>query len=282
MVAPLMTIAYPAPFYGLKQWCTWRLEYKPGAVKATKVPYDCKTGFKASSTDQSTLSDYSDAVTAMATGTYNGVGFFFSETDNYFLIDLDGCIDSETGALSDEAKAITGMFPGAAWEYSQSGEGIHIVGQCDVATLGPRRNKIAGWIEFYTHSRFVAMGPHGWQGNASIDWTNVIAMIIPQRPEGESEDVVIAERDPRWNGPEDDEVLIAKMLSAIGGTKAKLGTGPTNRQLWDAEPGALSKFYPRHGGNDYDASQADQALMNVLAFWTGKDHVRMIRLFSRI
>lgn len=51
--------------------------------------------------------------------------------------------------------------------------------------------------------------------------------------------------------------------------RAARGTGPLFSRLWDGDTAPY--------GNDH--SKADQALINMLAFWTGKDTARMDRLF---
>lgn len=51
--------------------------------------------------------------------------------------------------------------------------------------------------------------------------------------------------------------------------RAARGTGPLFARLWDGDTAPYSN----------DHSKADQALVNMLAFWTGKDTTRMDRLF---
>ncbi|BAB48063.1 mll0485 [Mesorhizobium japonicum MAFF 303099] len=275
------SVRLPPELLPYRQFVVWRLEQKPGSPKPAKMPYSANGG-RADTTNPATWSDYPTAVRALASGQYAGIGFVFAENDPFFVIDLDGCRDATTGELSAEAAAITRMFPNAAWELSQSGEGIHIFGRCDKVALGGFRNKWAGWCEFYRTKRFVAFGPGGIQGNIDIDWTNQLAILVPARGVGEqdaSQEAV--ERDPRWIGPDDDEELLRRFLASTGGTKAKLQASPTNLQLWEAHAAALAQYFPSATGKPFDHSSADQALANVLAFWTGRDYGRIIRLFGR-
>jgi len=55
------------------------------------------------------------------------------------------------------------------------------------------------------------------------------------------------------------------------------GSRASAEQLWDAYLPALSIAYPADD-RPYDASSADSALAQHLAFWTGKDCERMLRL----
>lgn len=78
-----------------------------------------------------------------------------------------------------------------------------------------------------------------------------------------------------------DEELIIKMTAPRGGLAAfNLGDKATVRDLWTADHQALAKAYPpKTGDSIFDHSAADAALMAHLAFWCGKNPVRMDRLF---
>ncbi|TGV22344.1 DUF5906 domain-containing protein [Mesorhizobium sp. M4B.F.Ca.ET.143.01.1.1] len=280
---PLNTPQFPQGFLQRPQWVVWRLEHKPGALKATKVPYDAKTDQRASSVDFATWADFDTAVKAKASGQYDGLGWVFSDNDPYWFIDLDGVRDAETGELTPEAQAFCAQFPGASWEFSQSLEGLHLFGRCDKAALASLRNRWDGWKECYRTGRFVAFGSGGVTGNLELDWTNMLACLVPWRPAGETDATEGRGPDPRYRGPADDEQLLVKFLAHVGGTKAKLAESPTNKQLWEADAAALARFYPAAAGSNkpFNQSDADLALMNTLAFWTGRDFDRMVRLFSR-
>lgn len=277
---------------GYNQWIVYRLEQQPGILKPTKVPYNPHTGRGASSTDASTWGSLAQAEAALATGAYSGLGFVFSQNDPYFFLDLDGCRNSDNGTeYLPDAVAIMSMFPGAAWEVSQSGEGIHIVGRCDLTRLGLNRRHRwrvgAVGCEFYTDMRFMALGRlglAGWQGNTELDHTNALDVLVPIKPEGTDGVLIEGIDGPRadWNGPTDDQELIQRACKARGGPGVVLGTKAPFRALWEADAHVLAKFFPQEGGGRlYDASAADQALMNALGFWTGCDVERMARLFGQ-
>lgn len=276
--------------YALRQWVVWKLDFKPGQLKPTKIPINPLTLSAASSTDPRTWTDYATACAVLSIDqTLSGVGFILTPADPYFLIDLDGCRDTESGALSIDAQSICSQFPGAAWEFSQSGEGVHIIGQCNGAALTEHRNKWAGWCEFYTANRFVAFSPAGCgalNGNPDIDWTDTLQRVVPLRPVGADgvaidDDGLIGPRAD-WCGPDDDDEILRRMLASDGGPAARLGAAPSPAALWNADAHVLGSFYPcERGERLYDGSSADQALMNLLAYWTGCDRDRMIRLFGR-
>ena len=74
-------------------------------------------------------------------------------------------------------------------------------------------------------------------------------------------------------------MLINKALSS-NVIKAAFGGGPTFRDLWEKNIPVLSESYP-DPKRDFDASAADAAMAQHLAFWTGKDCDRMERIMRR-
>ncbi len=102
---------------------------------------------KASSTDLMTWRTFEEAVRALETGEYDGVGFVFSSGDPFVGIDLDKCRDPETGELEDWAAKIVKDLGGYA-EASFSGTGIHIF------VKGKTPNRRRGRIEVYSSERF--------------------------------------------------------------------------------------------------------------------------------
>ena len=131
-----------------RQWVVWKLEERGG--KPTKVPYIAGGSGKASSTDSLTWRSFEEAVQALETGRYNGIGFVFSSGDPFAGVDLDDCRNPETGELEEWAEKIVEDFGGYA-EVSQSGTGVHII------IKGKAPNKKRGKVEAYSLERFFAM-----------------------------------------------------------------------------------------------------------------------------
>ena len=133
-----------------RQWVVWKLEKRPGEDKPTKMPYIAGGAGKADTTDLMTWRTFEEAVQALRTGRYNGVGFVFSSGDPYAGVDLDDCRNPETGELEEWAEKIVEAFGGYA-EVSQSGTGVHII------VKGKAPNKKRGKVEAYSSERFFAM-----------------------------------------------------------------------------------------------------------------------------
>lgn len=116
-----------------------------------KQPYTPGTNRRASSTDLMTWRSFEEAVAALKTGHFDGVGFVFSSADPYTGIDLDGCHDPETGEIDPEAQEIMDALGGYT-EVSPSGTGVHIIVRGKL-----ERGRKRGWIEAYSCERFFTM-----------------------------------------------------------------------------------------------------------------------------
>lgn len=106
------------------QWVNWK--YARDGKKWTKHPYNPRTERKASSTDLLTWSTFAETLEAYEAGTYSGVGFMFCSGDPYVGVDLDSCIDPETGEIAPWATQIVEGLDSYT-ELSPSGVGIHVI-----------------------------------------------------------------------------------------------------------------------------------------------------------
>src|SRR6266849_317423 len=95
----------PEELRSLPQWVCWNLENRDGD-KAAKPPYDAQTGNKASVSDPGTWAIFKRASKAASLLGFDGVGFVFTMGDPYIGIDLDNCLDSQTGEVKPWAASI--------------------------------------------------------------------------------------------------------------------------------------------------------------------------------
>ncbi len=206
-----------------------------------------------------------------------GVGWVLNG-DGYFFVDIDDGRDAG-GSWKSDAERLFLSFTGALGEVSTSGNGLHIIGRCEVAKISNSQNKWNGDREFYWDKRFVALSQQGLtpiNGQASdLDWTEHLLNVIPQRkPVGKLQ----IGRDETYTGPDNDDELIQKMCKSYSASGAFGGI--VFRDLWEANATKLGQKY-LDSKRAFDHSSADAALMMHLAFWTGKDVQRMDRLFRR-
>lgn len=269
-----------APLAAYRQWVLWiAVPSKTRPGKVDKFPVDVTTGEVKNAHDPSMWTDAQTAInTAAQWGDGFGVGFVFTEADPFYFLDIDNC--TEGGQWSALAVELCGRMAGAAVEVSQSGQGLHIIGSGRAPDH--RCKNTALKLEFYTSGRFVALtGTHA-AGSAAFDCSHTLPALVAdyfapreeQAPEAWTEAPA-----PEWNGPTDDEQLLAKALGA-GNAASAFGQGVTFRDLWERNVAALAAKWP-DDAREYDASSADAALAQHLAFWTGKDCARMQRLMQR-
>lgn len=249
------------------QWVTWKLERRKG--KLTKVPYNPRTGAKASTTDPKTWTDYETAQATLGAGNYSGSGFVLAPDDPFLFIDLDNCRDAKTGELRPWAQAILDTFNGQApiyTELSPSGTGLHIV-CCGEWPIDRHKQPApdGGKIEVYTTARFMTVTGQLLDGcpqtikpapDGALNW--LAATHFPAKPTPKMPTL-----SPRPDLIPDDTDLLERAMAAKDGPKfAALWRGDTS-------------------GYDDDHSRADLAFCAKLAFWTGDDSNRIDRLFRQ-
>lgn len=253
---------------------------KTRANKTDKFPVDFRTGRVVSAHDPQYWTDAQTAIAAAAQyGQGYGLAFVFTEADPFWFLDLDDCLLPDN-TWSPVAQTLCQAFAGAAVEVSQSGRGLHIFGTgrppahgCKNATYG---------LEFYHAGRFVALTGINAVGNCLTDFSQVLPSLVtnyfPNEGAALGSDWTDGPRDD-WRGPKDDEELIARALRSKS-TSAAFGGKASFADLWTGNVEALSRCYP-DDVRAFDASSADAALAQHLAFWTGNDCERIARLMQK-
>lgn len=271
-----------APLSAYRQFLLYKLVPrldKPG--KTDKLPM----AVSGEIVDAHDSSQWVDAATACATATAWGAGygvaFVFTSADPFWFLDVDDCFDSAACQWDATAQMLIARFPGAAVEVSQSGRGLHLFGVGAVPP-GPRKKKGPGF-DLYTEARFVALtGTHA-TGRADTDHSAALAQLVTdflQADEHQTSASWTTEPRSDWRGPADDAELIQRAMRSRS-TAAAFGGRASFAQLYNADEDALAASYPPdQGGHGYDASKADMALAQHLAWWTGADCERMRRIME--
>src|SRR5215204_1299339 len=243
----------------LRQWLCWRFEERDG--KPTKVPYDPSTGEKAESTNPKTWTSYEKSVSVCEDHGYEGIGFVFTPEDDLCGVDLDKCLDPETGKLDGWAREVIEELDSYT-EISPSGKGVHVLVR---ATLPEGRNR-KGRFEGYDRGRyFTVTGKHLAGTSQTIEVRQEALQSVVRRVFGEEntngQTKPVAAPEPVDNGLSDSEVL-QKALAASNGARFS--------RLWNGDTSGYGS-----------PSEADLALCGMLAFWTGGDATRIDTLFRQ-
>src|SRR5829696_6014501 len=243
----------------LKQWVCWRLEKRGG--EPTKVPYSPLTGQRADSTNPKTWASDGQAVSACEKHNHHGIGFVFTPEDNLCGVDLDKCLDPETGELEGWAQEIIGELDSYT-EISPSGTGVYILLRGELPSGRNRK----GRFEAYDRSRyFTVTGKHPAGSPLRIENRQEELRAVVRRVLGEESTnghtKPVAAPEPVDNGLSDSEV-IQKALVASNGVRFS--------RLWNGDTSGYGS-----------PSEADLALCGMLAFWTGGDATRIDTLFRQ-
>jgi AAA domain len=243
----------------LRQWLCWRIEERDG--KPTKVPYSPATGKRADSTVPETWSGYQDAVRACKEKGYDGIGFVFTSEDDLCGVDLDKCLDPETGEIDSWAWKIVEELDSYT-EISPSGTGVHIL----VRSALPRGRNRKGRFEAYDRSRyFTVTGKHLTGTPQTIERRQEELLGVVSRVFGEGgtnghTKPIVSSEQPDKDLSDDD--AIRRALSATNGERFS--------RLWSGDVSGYSSH-----------SEADLALCGMLAFWTGGEANRIDSLFRQ-
>jgi putative DNA primase/helicase len=247
------------------QWVCWRKEDRQGTF--TKVPYSARTGNKAQSDNPSTWASYAQAVQALRTGTYHGIGYVFHR--DYTGIDLDHCVNPD-GRIDPWAQAYLDRL-GSYAEYSPSKSGVHILVRGIIASGLRRRVSHASHpvphpeaaIEMYCDRRyFTVTGNHVVGMPTTIEVCPDLHVIHAELTVPKPTQKPTQQLPSHGPAALDDAAVLDRAMHA--------SNGATFRALWNGDTSGY-----------VSPSEADLALCDVLAFWTHKDASQIDRLFRR-
>jgi len=163
----------PSALVAEPRWLCWRYKTQSDG-KVTKVPYRARArGLPrkpdGSSTNPASWCDYQTAVAAVAANPkLDGLGFALG--DGFVGVDLDHCIDSETGEVAEWAQAIVGLLDSYT-EVSPSGQGLHVIVRGSVTE--DRRKRVGmpggGALEVYAHGRYFTVSGRRFGAREAVE-----------------------------------------------------------------------------------------------------------------
>ncbi len=272
-----------APFAAYTQFCLYKSvpsQSRPG--KTDKFPCDI-TGTVMSAHNPAIWMDAQAAIdTAKLFGAPYGVGFVFTANDPFYFVDLDDCLEPNGVTWSPVAVDIMTRLNGAAIEVSQSGKGLHVFGTGTCPEHGCKNIPLG--LEFYTEGRFVALTGANTMGSASADSSAALGALVADyfsvsagnaKGQDWTTEPCAEYTGQKWT----DAELIDKALNTGTGAAAAFGSKATFKDLWGCNEDVLVAAYPDPRG--YDASSADAALAQHLAFWTGNNCERILALMKQ-
>jgi len=246
----------------------WKKETIPGRDKPTKIPYQTN-GHKAMSNNPKTWCTYDEAVKAFETGQFDGIGFVTSDNAPYAGIDIDNVVCSafkdfpEVGVLvlPWAAKIVKAMDSYTETTPMRRGLRIFVEGKLPGRDGFNKRLPEGAGVEAYSKLHYLTITGDHLEGTP---WT------VNQRQKqletfvndycGDKQAKTDEHKGVAAGAILGDHELLEKAFASANGGKI--------RALFDGDHSA----YP-------SPSEADAALCQHLAFWTGGDHTAMDRLF---
>lgn len=248
-------ISIPEEIRKYNRWVCWSMEERDG--KPTKIPKNPKTGGNAMANNPDTWGSFKQAVDRMKSDKFAGIGFMFNG-DGIIGVDIDDCRDKETGELTEQAKEIIEILDSYT-EISASGKGIHIICKGSL----PEGKRRRGPVEMYDNLRyFIMTGQVIDNQNIIQDRVEQLASVHEKYINVKKTQRNVSKKTEIVTNLDDDDIIEKAMAAKNGDLFTDLMNGNWKHRY-------------------QSQSEADIALSNLLAFWTGKDIEQMNRIFCR-
>jgi hypothetical protein len=172
----------PQELKALPNWIVWKYESrtnKDGTVKQTKVPYDAKDlrgNSKAKSNDAGTWASFEQAISALRSPYFSGIGFCFPADRSIFGLDFDAANE-----LTETLVARLDTYV----ERSPSGEGYHAIAlngqKLSITNQKWRQEDYGCNMEIYNNNaRYFTFTGHVVKDRPLADCTESIQVIIAE------------------------------------------------------------------------------------------------------
>ena len=299
--APSIPISsIPNPMRNLP-FCCWKRE-QDNSGRATKVPYDPKTGRRARVDATSTFGTLDEALRAYSGGGYDGIGFNIADRDDIADrgdiadkedthsgapmiggIDLDHCITDDgitDGRITTSAQAVLDTLPAAYVEYSPSHTGLHLyfllpdgfTFDRDEYYVNNRKNGMEIYLPGVTRHFLTLTGDLYRRGDMAVtaDQLQTFLDAFMARPQK------MASVDPPEGGTIlTDAEVIMKLSSDPNGERFMA----LYRGDWETGAPGMSNTAGNWSDANWSHSEADLSLCSKLAFYCRGDMEQMDRLF---
>ena len=252
----------PEELTKLPQWVLWSFEVRDG--DRVKVPMQ-SNGRYASTDKRGTWSSFAAASHLLRSypDKFDGIGFVFTEEDDFIGIDIDNCVNAE-GKVSEAARYIIDEMDSYT-EYSPSGKGFHIIarGKLPEWFTGTGKKNVEQGLEIYRYRRFFTITGHRENDNGVEERTDELETICDNFFSHSEEAKVLIEIDIDDEHPErfSDKRLLEMMFKS-------------EKQGQD-----IKLLHEGRDTHDDDTSSSDMAYCNYLAFWTDKNPIQMDRIY---
>ena len=226
------------------------------------MPFNPATGERAKINDLRTFSDFKNTLVTYAMGGYDGIGIAVGNGIGAF--DIDHCI-REDGTLNDTADTVLSIFPTAYVEKSPSGKGLRgffcvpedYVYDKTVYYINNRSKGLEVYMPGATNRFVTVTGDVYRTGEIPNDETAMTTLLDTLMKRNKQ----VQQTHFQHHSYLDDEAVIAHANEASNSEKFKKLFAGDWEDLYGSQ------------------SDADMALLSILAFWCGCDEEQMDRIF---
>ena len=268
----------PVEMRRLKQWVIWGKN-----TEKAKCPYSPSSLVEAKANDAATWGLFEEAVAASAKQCRGGIGFEFGEPGGIAGIDLDHVLN-EAGEIAAWAADVVSAMDSYT-ELSPSGQGLHILCRITEPLEGfcvahKRRIDGGAMLEVYDTGRyFTVTGQVYGEAKPLNERTEALKKVCALYLAKSEISIISSPKNapsPSYGGGKSRGAQIRSATDI---------TAMSSSELWErmfsspngSEIRALYEGDTRSYGGD--ASAADLALCNHLAYWTNGDARRMDEMF---
>lgn len=250
----------PAELKTSCRFCVWKFEKRNG--QKTKMPYNPANGDRARINDLRTFADFKTTLVTYAMGGYDGIGIAVGSGIGAF--DIDHCI-REDGTLNDTADTVLSIFPTAYVEKSPSGKGLrgffHVpedyVYDKTVYYINNRGKGLEVYMPGATNRFVTVTGDVYRTGEIPNDETAMTTLLDTLMKRNKQ----VQQTHFQHHSYLEDEAVITHANEASNSEKFKKLFAGEWEDLYGSQ------------------SDADMALLSILAFWCGCDEEQMDRIF---
>jgi primase-polymerase (primpol)-like protein len=259
-------MTFPQELAERRQWICWRLEPSMKGDRPNKTPYSPHSSRRASSIDPTTWGTLEEAQKACEKYNYTGLGFVFTNDDDFVGVDIDHCRNKDTAA-------------------ERNGRGDHLEAETYTEiSLGRGATSVLSWnnpsrrnknsktgVEMYAYGRYFTM-----TGNR-LDNAHCLCRRIPALWRGSMRQYQTIETG------ESGETEKRKAETALRNRKQRrIRRGRARARSCRYKDELFAKLWSGRWEEQYDSqSEADMALCCKLAFRTGKNRDQTDRLSGR-
>jgi hypothetical protein len=233
------------------QWVLWTYSETQNG-KLTKIPLSVNGNF-ANVTNPDTWASYADILQAFESRVgqgCDGIGFVLTKKDPFVFIDLD---QTDNPEHMDLQQKVCSEFEDSYSEKSPSGQGLHIIARGEIPT-GKRRYS----CEIYDCDRYMTMTGDVFNAKPVIEKQDKISSLWEYLKGDTSDNGITPSTDEAEKYT--DQEIFDKAAGAVNAEKFL--------DLWN---GNWIKYYGSQ-------SEADQALINIIAFYSRNDE-QVTRMF---